>query len=212
MARPLKIDQVVAQRDGKPVTAGQQVIERMRALWMPWEDVAASAGITRQTLHSWRRAGGLARAKEAQGGKLTRKELGLARFLDDLESAEAEAEAHRLGIIQGEAKGGYTVEKTTTTTRQAMQPDGTIVTLTSTVTTTETARPVWQAAAWQLERRRPQKYGKRVELVGAGGEPLIPTEERASQLGDSLEAYLRGIGDVVDARSIETNGKAKADD
>lgn len=185
MARPSKIDQVVRHRDnGTPVTAGEQVIERIQ-LGLDLQSAADSAGISRATLHNWRLAGARHRAAASQGKKLTPAQRRLAEFLDALERAEAEAEANRLAIISRAAQGGAVVTKTTV----KRSGDGQVLERTE---VTETLRPEWTAAAWWLERRKPQKYARRVEVTGAEGQPLVPQDEQARNLADSLRDFLAG--------------------
>jgi hypothetical protein len=170
--RPSKIDQVVRHRpDGSPVTAGEQVVERVQ-LGMDLQVAADSAGISRSTLHNWRLTGARHRAEAAQGKKLTPAQARLADFLDALERAEAEAEANRLAIVQRAATGGAQVVKVT----EKVDAQGQLLERT---TVTETLAPQWTAAAWWLERRR--GYVKRYELTGAEGAPA-----------DSLRTYLEG--------------------
>lgn len=171
--------------DGTPVTAGQQVIERVQ-LGQDLADAADSAGISRQTLHKWRLAGGRARAERTEGVTLRKADRDLAEFVDALERAEAEAEARKLAIIERVAQGGATVTKTTT--KVQVQPDGTERVIERT-TVTETLRPEWTAAAWWLERRMPAKYGRRLEVTGAGGKPLVPQDEQARNLADALRDF-----------------------
>ncbi len=193
--RPPKLDQVIDHdRNGAPVTASAKVIELTRTVWAPYDVVASSAGVSRETLLNWRKQGGLARAKAARGEKLTQRERRYAEFLGDLEKAEGDAVAARLGLIQKEGQGGYPITTTTETTRQVVVK-GEVVTLTERKVVTTIARGEWQAEAWQLERRRPADFGRRVELVGAGGEPLVPKEDRADALAEALEAYQRGLDD-----------------
>lgn len=198
--RPPKIDKVVAtdRETGADITAGQMVINRVRATWAPWESAAASAGISRQTLHTWRKAGALARAKAALGQHLSRNERLYAAFLDDLERAEEEAHLRALGTVQRAAGGGTVLTKTVTKT-----VGGKVVE--KVVTETEQA-PQWTAAAWLLERRRQNDYAlRRLELTGAGGEPLLPKEERADDLAAALEGFLAGA-DAQAQRQEDTHG------
>ncbi len=148
----------------------------------------ASAGITHQTLLAWRKQGGYAREKAARGEKLTPNERQYARFLNQMEKAEEEAVAVRLGCIQGAADGGWVKTKTVVKTNAA----GEVV---EEVTTTETVAPEWTAAAWQLERQLPNEFGRRMAVTGADGAPLVPKEDRADTLASSLEAYLAGVDD-----------------
>lgn len=74
-------------------------------------------------------------------------------FLDSLKKAEADAEVFDLALIRRAATG----EKDETTGEYLVKPQ-------------------WQAAAWRLERKNPEKWGRRdatkVELTGADGGPL----------------------------------------
>lgn len=186
--RPTKIDAVVRLRtdpetnEQVPVTAGEQVIERVR-LGLMLDDAAATALVTRQTIHNWRRQGAVARARLANGSRITPNQAKYAGFLDALERAEAEAEYLRLAIVQRAAEGGFTTRKVTT----RRDSSGNVI---ERVEVTETLAPQWTAAAWWLDRRMSHKYSRRVEHTGAGGAPLIPQDERARGLADSLRDYL----------------------
>ena len=73
-------------------------------------------------------------------------------FLAALEKAEADAEAYDLALIRNAARG----EKDETGEY--------------------TVKPQWQAAAWRLERKNPERWGRRdatkIELTGADGGPV----------------------------------------
>lgn len=208
MGRPSEISKVVRRRpDGSAVTAGEQVIERAQ-LGLDYQAAADSAGISRQALHQWRLDGARLRAIEARGTRpLNATEAVLRDFVDALERAEAEWEAARLAIIQRGAQGGATITKTTEKWAacpvDAEHPDGRR--LVERTVTTETLRPEWTAAAWQLERRKPHKYGRRVALTDGEGGPLIPVQEQARGLADSLREYMVGVEDGKKAA-----GRAKA--
>ena len=49
----------------------------------------------------------------------------------------------------------------------------------------------------------PARYARRVEVTGAGGEPLVPPSEQAATLAASLRAYQQGL---ADAEQSETAG------
>lgn len=209
MGRPSKIDQVVHhQADGTPITAGQQVINRVQ-LGMEYQGACDSAGIERSTLHRWRLEGARLRAQQAQG-KLsdpTDHQLGLIDFCNALERAEAEAEANRLAIIQRAAQGGAVVTKTVRKVQRQQQPDGSFKDVEVERTEhSETLRPEWTAAAWWLERRKPARYARRVEVTGADGQPLVPANEQARSLADSLRDYLTGIEDATKTKVTKTKG------
>ncbi len=192
MGRPSEFDRIVCHReDGTPVTAGEHVVERME-LVNDLKVSAASAGVSNTALYQWRLDGARLRAIEAQGKRtLTERERVFVDFVNALERAEAAWEVGRLSIIQGAAEGGYQHEKVT---EKWEMVDGELR-LTEKTVVRWTADPQWTAAAWQLERRKPQKYGRRMALTDGEGGPLIPQDEAARGLADSLREYLTGVED-----------------
>ena len=102
MARPTKLTPAVLERIVQAVKAG-----------LTYEVAAQAAGVDRATFYRWK-----ARGEHDQHGPYR-------DLCDVLKKAEAEAEAHMLGIIR------------------------------------DAAPTQWQAAAWFLERRYPERYGRR---------------------------------------------------
>lgn len=192
--RPTKLNQVIRHReDGTPVTAAEQVVERIQ-LGLDMQNAADSAGISRTTIHTWRLTAARYRAAEANGKRLTRTQRDYVEFLNACERAESDAELNRLAIIQRAATGGARVTKVT----EKKDAAGLV---TETITVTETLRPEWTAAAWWLERRRHQKYARRVEVTGAEGAPLVPPAEAARGLADSLREFMAGAAAASEATS-----------
>lgn len=187
VGRPLKIDKVIDRReDGTPVTIGERIIELTRTVWAPHRFTAAHANLTADGLEKWIRQGSQAREAMVRGEKVTANQRRLAKFVTELEKAEAEAVAARLGTIQGAAAGGWVKRKTVTKTDAEGNEEVTV--------TEETIPPEWTAAAWQLERRLRSEFGRTLnaEVTGKDGSPLIPKEDRAGQLAASLEGFLAG--------------------
>lgn len=205
--RPTKIDQLMP---GTDLTVADYIVSKTRELWLPWIDIAAMAGVSKSIVRDWQRAGVRARSKAALGHELTDKEETLAKFSVELEAAMTEGMAIRLGIIHDAATGGQTITRTTTKTNGA----GEVV---ETVTVVETARPMWQAAAWQLERRLPDRFAlgpTRVEISGAVRVEGEGPEERAAALARSLADFQAGIAAAaeLDTERVESNGAAPPED
>lgn len=212
--RPTKIDEVVGHRqavgpDGHvsqvPVTVSERLLERV-SIGLDLTDACESANITRQTLHNWRREGANVRAKQAQGKRLGTKEQRKVDFLDALERVEAEAELRKLAIIEGCARGGGTVTKETVKTSAIRDKEGneTGTYEVERTVVTETMAPLWTAAAWWLERRKPAKYARRVEVSGPNG-GAIPIEQRARTLAEQARAMLEANaqGAAAEVRATE---------
>lgn len=145
---------------GRPTKLKPEIADRiLRALRLGayFETCAAAGGISRDTLHEWVRTGNrlieraekLARkAKPAPSDPialLSLKEQQLARFAKGWHEGLCDAELRDLTLIAKAAVGD--VE--------------------------HGIFPVWQAAAWRLERRYPEKWGRRrIEVTGADGAPV----------------------------------------
>lgn len=217
MGRPTKLTQIVRIRpDGTEITAADQIVERIQ-LGLDRKAAADSCGIARSTLHKWTVDGARLRALQAQKRLLKPRvgEVALIEFSDALEKAEANAELSRLGIISQVAKGGYLKAKVTRkyerhAVRDAKgQPTGQFQEVeVERVEVEETAAPNWQAAAWYLERKR--GYVRRFEVTGAGGDPLIPSADRAEALAESLADFQAGVEAAKQVAAKATKARAAA--
>lgn len=85
-------------------------------------------------------------------------------FMSRIEKRQAESENIDLEIIGRAARGSPRVYKVDEKGQLLFSKEGKPVVL------QEEKAPVWQASAWRLERRYPERYGKRVEstIKGAG--------------------------------------------
>jgi len=103
------------------------------------------------------------RRKRDEEDKVLREQEGAyAAFSDRTKRAMANGELGYLGVIAKAAKGGLVIGRSVT-----HHEDGTSTTV------EKYARPEWTAAAWALERKNPERWGRRqVEVVGKDGKPL----------------------------------------
>lgn len=138
------------------------VVNAMRA-GVYLETAAAHAGVTSVTLRDWIRKGVAGKSKLHK------------QFSSAIEKAEADAELNAAATVRKFGDGIVVdVVRTTTKVTPAKDERGRDITITTTETTTE-RRPVreWTAAAWYLERRKPGRWGRRLEIQGAGGGPIM---------------------------------------
>lgn len=110
---------------------------------LPVGRVLALAGISSSTLSGWKEKG-----KDAESFPVH------AAFLKKINRIQVGHEQEALRIIGSVARGPNVVSETKITT----DFDGTV----SSVVTTKEKGSVWQAAAWWLERRFPEDYGRSV--------------------------------------------------
>ncbi len=128
------------------------------------ETAAALAGVCKDTLHEW-----LKRGANSKSGIHK-------RFSDSVAQALAESEHDDASVIR-KAAAGYDVVKQ----KVVAGPDGTVTTV------EKTHEFSWQAAAWRLERRFPQRWGRR-ESLELTGDPEKPIEIKQT---DTLDpAYM----------------------
>lgn len=209
--RPSKLTQVVRHDDdGNPVTAGEQVVAKVR-LGMELQAAADAASISRDSLHRWQLAGARFRALQAQGKlpRPTAQQAALIEFTDALESAHALAEADALAVIHAVGEGGIVLTKTTRKVVTVYDEAGVASEREVERTiTTETTRPEWTAKAWYLERKR--GYVKRMEVTGEGGTPLVPSGEAARDLAESLREFQDSLTADETADAAATVKRAKA--
>lgn len=189
--RPTAINEVLSTRtneDGTTtnVTVSDRIIETVRS-GTPLEGAAGSAGITNETLWRWLREGARAQRLLHAGTKprdLTAEQRRLATFSEEVFRAIGEWEANSNLLLERLARGGTRI----VTVTEKVDKDGNVIDKT---TKTETLGPSAAVIQWRLSRRFPDRYADRVEVTGAGGEP-ISVESRAKSLADGLRAFQQG--------------------
>jgi hypothetical protein len=135
-----------------------------------YKHAAALGGVSRITLNNW-----LNKGKRAKRGEFF-------DFLIAVKRAEANAVINAVVRIQKAAEGGELIEDRTRTSTRTYR-DGSSITVI--VHVQKWTRPAWQAAAWFLERRCPEDYGRNAhqlrELRKIVGEMLRAELNRQKQ-------------------------------
>jgi len=145
-------------------------------------DAAALAGISRATLQDWTRMG--ARAKSGI----------YKRFSDRVKKANAEFVGECLNGIRT-AGSGYKLRTSkviqTKNDKGVLEASQTVI--------EETEKREWQALAWILERKDPEKWGRRehIEVSGDPDNPIIADQKVPDILsGDYLAKWLVALTEV----------------
>jgi len=117
---------------------------------------ARRLGISEEAAEEWVRRGE-GRSKER------RQTEPYATFATRIRKAEAEDELRRIALIAKAGTGGEVAYRRTTT-----KADGAVV------TEERLLAPEWTANAWHLERKHPERWGRRerVEHTGKDGGPI----------------------------------------
>jgi hypothetical protein len=100
---------------------------------------------------------------------LVEKEGFWLRFGYDIRKADGYAEGRMLGVIHDAAIGNHALVETKRKSVTVANPEGDgdrEVAGTEVTTVTKELRPQWQAAAWLLERKWPEKYAQRRIVEG----------------------------------------------
>jgi transposase-like protein len=154
-------------RMGRPTKLTADLKERLIGALRsgaPNETAAGFAGIAESTFYAW-----LARA---QDDLKANPEIATdyTEFQEAVEKAQAEAELEKLLIINAAAKGKPTTEGAPGTAGQ------------------------WQAAAWFLERRHPERYGRRIVTIPDPD----PEDPRKKGKPAAKKQYFRFGGQVLE--------------
>jgi transposase len=146
-------------KTGRPPIISPELVEKLVGAIRAGnyiETAAAFAGINKDTLYDWMKRG----ARSARSHSPKPEDEPYRQFSDAIEKALADSEVHDVTIIAQAARGGNVVSRRTTTrvTHENGQP-------VETTTTTEVlAEPIWQAAAWRLERKFHDRWGRKFQI------------------------------------------------
>lgn len=213
--RPSKINTVVLTRttdDGTTieVTAGERIVQALR-MGNYVETAAALAGVDKATVYEWLKVGAQATDKHQRQGialaKLTTHERRCMEFSHAVAEAQALSEADDVATTAELAQGGR--QHTTTTTKR--DAEGKVLEHTTRV---ETLQPNPAVLTWRLERRFPERWGRRrIEVSGPDGE-AIPIEARVVGIVAAARAFHGDTGpgaradealDVGGSEDVEAN-------
>jgi hypothetical protein len=152
---------------------------------------AITNGAGESTIHVWRNRGDTEEARLTQPGTRPRKEETLYRdFARELRAAQAEARKLHVDSVR---LASVPHDETTTITKQVLNKDGEIVTLTE----TRTSRVFdWKASAFWLTHVARDEFTKAVEVAGPGGGPIQMEQTAPIQL-DMSDAALEKWAEVV---------------
>lgn len=180
------------------------------------ETAAAHAGVSRRVVYKWLKRGrdeidrrhrydednegrkrktAYAREQAKLHRQKVKSEQAYVDFVLTMEKALADAELANLMIIHKAASGGVVLRRTTN-----HKPDGT-------KEVNETlSRPEWTAAAWRLERRAPERWGRRQVDVQLSG--TVEVGDTASAARDRLLTSLMRIAGAADESGVEGDDDA----
>lgn len=196
--RPSKITTIVGTGpDGENITAADRIVQCIR-MGGYHETAAAAAGVDKTTLYEWLKVGAQAtdlhQRQNVPLSKLTAHQQRCMAFSHAVAEAEALSEMDDVATAAELAAGGR-VHKVVTTKRNAQ---GEVLEHSERV---ETLQPNAAVLTWRLERRFPERYGRRrIEISGPDGD-AIPVEVRVRSIVAAARAF---HGEAIDARATET--------
>lgn len=176
---------------GDPITVGDRIINALRA-GAYFEQACAAAGVGKETAYGWLRLAGQVRIRTAGDpdlARLTDHERQCFRFSDAVLEAEGQWEIGALATLEQLARGGIEQLKTVV----KVDVTGNVL-----ETTRETKHTLPSAAVlmWRLERKHPERYGRRPEGDSGSGERSLSIDDRAVALVETFSAYLQGREDA----------------
>jgi hypothetical protein len=149
---------------------------------VPIAQTCSTSGISVQTHYNWLERGTAEKARLAENPRARplQGERIYVDYLERVEKAKDQAFVRMVAIVQSAATGGREIDTQVITERDAAGK------ITSERRITRVAPPIWQAAAWWLERRHPEQFARtyKAEHTGKDGGPIqsigmTPDEHKA---------------------------------
>lgn len=181
------MDKVVAEIDGRPVTATEQILADLR-IGNYLETASKRAGLSKDTTGRWTQIGARAWRDVHEGRRrledLTDHETACLEFSRAVDRAMSESETRLLAELERASRGG----RVTTTVVEKRDANGQVIER-SERTTTE--GPDLPTLRWRLERKFPDRWGRQVvEVTGAEGGPIeVTVAERAASIAEELARF-----------------------
>ena len=156
------------QRRRKFTRRNRRLLYEALRTGLPIGKAAELAGLDRSTYYRW-----------MQKGKDKRYPVHV-RFRKHVNRIHAKLELEKLNTIRKVAQGGYEL----TETRIRFNKSGRVALM----KTVKTTAPCWQAAAWFLERRFPEEYGRKKLSVDD-----VTAAEKAAQIKAAYDALMASV-------------------
>lgn len=165
MARPTKMTSKTVNKLAEALATGAFV-----------SSACDYAGVSKSLYYGWKARGKREkeRLERRAGGKPKPAERPFLEFLDAVVQAELKAETRALAVVNRVARGGEVTTERQLTKKplkvndvQVLDPDGRPVYTVEETTVRVTVPPDWRAAAWILERRWPERWGRGRAMVKA---------------------------------------------
>lgn len=198
----------MAGRPSKLDASTQQIICAAIRRGLGYEPAARLGGISYQAFRNWiKRAEAELERRDQPRARPRASEQPFIEFFEAVQRAEAEGENTNADIVNEAAAGGRTITKTEKYEKRIWDKKtaGFVVVEETETTKTETAAPDWRAAAFILERRHPDRWGRqeRREISGPGGGPI-----RTEDVGLTDEERLARIALLLNKAGTGRAGRA----